>query len=54
MDGDAVNQALNSGDVHELLKVWEAYDFYRRGIEELETYLPDLHNAVSARAVLED
>ena len=31
-----------------------AHDFYRRKIEEQEKYLPDLHNAVAARAVLEE
>lgn len=31
-----------------------AHDFYRRKIEEQETYLPDLHDAAEARAVLED
>lgn len=31
-----------------------AHDFYRRKIEEQETYLPDLHDAARARAVLED
>ena len=31
-----------------------AHDFYRRKIEEQETYLPDLHDAPGARAVLED
>ena len=31
-----------------------AHDFYRRKIEEQETYVPDLHDAAGARAVLED
>jgi hypothetical protein len=31
-----------------------AHDFYRRKIEEQEKYLPDLHDAPGARAVLED
>jgi hypothetical protein len=31
-----------------------AHDFYRRKIEEQEKYLPDLHDAASARAVLEE
>lgn len=28
--------------------------FYRRKIEEQEKYLPDLHDAAAARAVLEE
>ncbi|MGN7251445.1 MULTISPECIES: hypothetical protein [unclassified Arthrobacter] len=31
-----------------------AHDFYRRKIEEQEKYLPDLHDAAAARAVLEE
>ncbi|MEW1857473.1 hypothetical protein AB0268_12575 [Pseudarthrobacter oxydans] len=31
-----------------------AHDFYRRRIEEQEKYLPDLHDAAAARAVLEE
>jgi hypothetical protein len=31
-----------------------AHDFYRRKIEEQQKYLPDLHDAPGARAVLED
>lgn len=31
-----------------------AHDFYRRKIEEQEKYLPDLHDAATARAVLEE
>ncbi|KIC68691.1 hypothetical protein RM50_04310 [Pseudarthrobacter phenanthrenivorans] len=31
-----------------------AHDFYRRKIEEQEKYLPDLHDAAAARAVLDD
>lgn len=31
-----------------------AQDFYRRRIEEQEKYLPDLHDAAAARAVLEE
>lgn len=31
-----------------------AHDFYRRKIEEQEMYLPDLHDAAAARAVLEE
>ncbi|WP_024477316.1 hypothetical protein [Arthrobacter sp. CAL618] len=31
-----------------------AYDFYRRRIEEQEKYLPDLHDAAAARAVLDE
>jgi hypothetical protein len=31
-----------------------AHDFYRRQIGELAKYLPDLHDAPGARAVLED
>jgi hypothetical protein len=30
-----------------------AHDFYRRRIEEQETYLPDLHYTAGARAMLE-
>lgn len=31
-----------------------AHDFYRRKIEEQEKYLPVLHDAATARAVLEE
>jgi hypothetical protein len=31
-----------------------AHDFYRRRVEEQEKYLPDLHDAAAARAVLDD
>lgn len=31
-----------------------AHDFYRRKIEEQEKYLPELHDAAAARAVLEE
>ncbi|MDQ0241405.1 hypothetical protein [Arthrobacter bambusae] len=30
-----------------------AHDFYRRAIEQQETYLPDTHDATRARAVLD-
>jgi len=30
-----------------------AHDFYRRKLEEQERYLPDLHDAAAARAVLD-
>jgi hypothetical protein len=31
-----------------------AHDFYRRKLEEQERYLPDLHDAAAAVAVLDD
>ena len=44
------------GQIGEALGITKqaAHDFYRRKIEEQEKYLPDLHDAAAARAVLED